>query len=94
MRSRPSAARRPIAGLRNLGPKSAMWLHAAGIGTIDELAEIGAVRAFLRVQSSQPKGVSLNLLWALAAGLENRDWRELWPDEKQRLRDEVKALRR
>ncbi|MBL8810112.1 MAG: TfoX/Sxy family DNA transformation protein [Planctomycetaceae bacterium] len=28
---------------------------------------------------------SMNLLWALAAGLENRDWKSLTAEEKQRL---------
>lgn len=83
-----------ISALRNLGPKSAMMLAEAGIRTLDELQELGAVRAFVRVKSLRPKSASLNLLWAIAAGLEDRDWRELTKAEKASLLDQVRAGRR
>jgi DNA transformation protein and related proteins len=73
-----------IANLRNLGPASVQWLHQAGIHTLRDLRECGASAAYLRVKHLQPKA-SLNLLWALAAGLQDRDWRELRDDEKERL---------
>jgi hypothetical protein len=82
----------PVAALRNLGPKSALMLGAAGIRTLDELAELGAVKAYVRVKALYPKKASLNLLWALAAGLEDRDWRELTEDEKASLRADVRRL--
>ena len=69
-------------------------LAEAGIRTIDELQELGAVRAYIRVKALRPKSVSLNLLWALAAGLEDRDWRELSAEEKASLSAEVRRLRR
>lgn len=65
-------------------------LAEAGIRTIDELQEIGAIRAYIRVKALRPKSASLNLLWALAAGLEDRDWRELSVGEKASLRAEVR----
>ena len=77
--------------MRNLGPKSAIMLAEAGIATLDELKELGAVRAYLRVKTLHPKSVSLNLLWALAAGIEGRDWRDLQPEEKAALRAEARA---
>lgn len=83
-----------VSALRNLGPKSAMILAEAGIRTLGELRELGAVRAYLRVKSLRPKSASLNLLWALAAGLEDRDWRELTKNEKDKLTAEARALRR
>lgn len=82
------------ASLRNLGPKSALMLAEAGIRTIDELRELGAARAYLRVKALRPKSASLNLLWALAAGLEDRDWRGLGKAEKNALLAEMRALRR
>ena len=85
---------RPVSTLRNLGPKSAMMLVQAGISTLDELRELGAVKAYVRVKSLRPKSVSLNLLWALAAGLKDRDWREFEAAEKESLRAEVRSLRR
>ena len=80
----------PVASLRNLGPKSAMMLAETGIRTVGELRTLGAARAYLRVKSLRPKSASLNLLWAIAAGLEDRDWRELSKVEKT---DRKKQLR-
>ena len=71
-----------------------MMLAEAGIRTIGELRELGAVRAYLRVKSLRPKSVSLNLLMALAAGLVDRDWRELSKEEKDVLIAEGRNLRR
>ena len=85
---------KPVSALRNLGPKSAMMLTEAGIVTLDELKELGAVKAYVRVKSLRPKFASLNLLWALAAGLEDRDWRDLTALEKQLLIGELRGLRR
>ncbi|QDV30333.1 hypothetical protein Spb1_22620 [Planctopirus ephydatiae] len=78
----------PIESLRNLGPKSGQWLRKAGITTIAELERLGPVVAFRLVKQHQPKA-SLNLLWAMAAGLKGKDWRKLTAKEKDRLRKEV-----
>lgn len=80
----------PIENLRNLGPASAAWLREVGITTIAELTRVGPAAAYSLVKTKQPKA-SLNLLWALAAGLLDLDWRELSDEEKDRLRGEVKA---
>jgi DNA transformation protein len=93
MPSRPPRNSRPVSALRNLGPKSAMMLAEAGIRSLDELEIMGAVKAYARVKSLRPKVASLNLLWALAAGLEDRDWRKLTAEEKSKLLSAVKALR-
>lgn len=69
-------------------------LAEVGIQTLDELAELGAVKAYLRVKALKPKSVSLNLLWALAAGLDDRDWRALSAEEKAALRAEARRLAR
>jgi len=78
----------PIENLRNLGPTSASWLREVGITTIAKLERLGPVDAFRLVKQRQPKA-SLNLLWALAAGLKGKDWRELTDATKKRLRKEV-----
>ena len=78
----------PIETLPNLGPKSSQWLRDAGITTIADLERLGPVVAFRLVRRHQPK-VSLNLLWALAAGLDGKDWRELGGAAKERLRKEA-----
>ena len=80
----------PIESLLNLGPKSGQWLRDAGITTIAELERLGPVMAYRLVKRQQPKA-SLNLLWAMAAGLKGKDWRELTEATKKRLRKEAEA---
>lgn len=78
----------PIENLLNLGPKSAAWLREAGIRTRADLQRLGPTVAYRLVKQKQPNA-SLNLLWALAAGLEGTDWRELSDATKERLRKEA-----
>ncbi|MFN0192310.1 MAG: TfoX/Sxy family DNA transformation protein [Aestuariivirga sp.] len=94
MSSKQQHGGRAISTLRNLGPKSAMVLMQCGVRTIDELKELGAVKAFVRARALRPKKVSLNLLWAIAAGLEDRDWRKLTQTEKSKLIGEVRRASR
>ena len=75
----------PIDSLLNLGPKSGQWLREAGITTIADLERLGSVVVYRLVKQHQPKA-SLNLLWALAAGLQEKDWRELSKTTKEQLR--------
>ena len=78
----------PVENLRNLGPASAGWLHEINVHTLADLQRLGPVAAYRRVRQ-QRIDVSLNLLWALAAALKDQDWRELSPEEKQRLQREA-----
>lgn len=78
----------PVENLRNLGPTSAAWLREVGIHTKSELVRLGPVLAFRLVKQRQPN-TSLNLLWAMAAALTDRDWRELSEEEKASLRLEI-----
>jgi DNA transformation protein len=80
--------RLPVAALRNLGPKSARLLAEAGVRTIAELRLLGPAKAYKRVRDK----ASLNLLWAIAAGLEDRDWRDLSAAEKASLLAEIRRL--
>ena len=78
----------PITNLRNLGRTSASWLREVGILTKSDLEQYGPALAYRLVKQRQPNA-SLNLLWAMAAGLEDKDWRELTKDEKRRLLREI-----
>lgn len=80
----------PIEHLPNLGPKSALWLRDVGIRTLAELRRRGPVVAFRLVKQNQPKA-SLNLLWALAAGLQGKDWRNLSDKDKADLKREANS---
>jgi len=77
--------------MRNLGPVSAAWLRQAGIDTMAELKRLGPVVAFRMVKRRQPMA-SLNLLWALAAALADKDWLELTSVERLHLHDELRRL--
>ena len=88
--SRATELAEPIENLRNLGPTSCRWLHDMGVYTIDELRKLGAVDTFRIVKRSHPEA-SLNLLYALVAGLADRDFRDLSEEEKQTLREAVFA---
>ena len=94
----PSAAsegtmNQSIAGLKNLGPKSAEMLASAGIQTKDDLQELGPVVAFLAVKQAG-HAPSLNLLWAIAAALEDIHWLELTEETKSSLQAELEELTR
>ena len=73
-----------LEALPGLGPKSAAWLRGVGIGSPAQLRQLGAVRAFHRVQIAglQP---SLNLLWALEGALTGTPWRTVARTERTRL---------
>jgi len=74
--------------LRNLGPASERMLLAAGIRTPDELDRLGSVEAYRRAIAAGGHR-SLNFLWSLDAALLDVDWRDLPPDRKALLRDQV-----
>lgn len=74
--------------LRNLGPKSRIWLAEIGIHSIGDVRQLGAVETYRRLKAANGR-VSLNLLYALHAALENRDWREVTLDEKEMLKESL-----
>lgn len=73
-----------IADLPNFGPKSQQMLAQAGIHTIEQLRELGAVRAYVQVKRSW-KGASLNLLWAMEGALSGRHWQDVAKQDRLRL---------
>ena len=62
-----------IASLRGLGPKSQAMHALAGITTVSQLRQLGAVEAYVRTKSVAPS-VSLNLLWGLEAAITGEPW--------------------
>jgi DNA transformation protein len=73
-----------LADLPNFGPKSQQMLEHAGIHTIEQLRELGAVRAYVQVKRSGACS-SLNLLWAMEGALSGQHWREVAKNERLRL---------
>lgn len=62
-----------IAGLPNLGPASKKMLVRAGITTVAQLRQLGAVAAYARAKQADGHA-SLNLLWALEGALTGLPW--------------------
>ncbi|TBR17429.1 MAG: competence protein TfoX [Chitinophagaceae bacterium] len=73
-----------IADLPNLGPKSQQMLERAGIRTVAQLRELGAVRAYVRVKRAGANA-SLNLLWAMEGALSGQHWQQVAKHERLRL---------
>ena len=69
------------AKLRNIGPKSAAWLRQVGLRSREDLSEVGAVDAFMRVKRAGFKP-SLNLLYALEGALRDCHWQEVPEDRR------------
>lgn len=69
-----------IRDLRNLGPRSEEMLATIGIGSVEQLRSVGAVRAYVAMKRRNVTG-SLNSLWAIVGALdpwpEGRDWRDV-----------------
>jgi DNA transformation protein len=65
-----------ISSLPNLGPKSQEMLQDAGVHTVEQLRELGAVAAYVVTRRNGAK-VSLNLLWALEGALTGLPWQQV-----------------
>ena len=75
--------------IKNMGPKSRVWLHEIGIDTLEDLEAIGAVEAYRQLKTSRPTEVTLNMLWGLQGALLNIHWNALPPDMKADLKAQV-----
>ncbi|MDE2408656.1 MAG: TfoX/Sxy family protein [Xanthomonadaceae bacterium] len=62
--------------MRNIGPKSAAWLRQVGLRSLQDIAAIGTVDAFMKVRRAGFKP-GLNLLYALEGALLDCHWQEV-----------------
>lgn len=74
-----------VEALRNIGPKTTAWLVAVGLGTVGELRSAGLREAYRRIKA---KGLPISAIWlyAIDAGLQNKDWSEQTDERKAELR--------
>ena len=72
------------AKMRNIGPKSAAWLRQVGLRTLEDVAAIGTVEAFMRVKRAGFKP-GLNLLYAIEGALRDCHWQEVPEERRQEL---------
>src|SRR5688572_21790442 len=70
--------------MRNIGPKSAAWLRQVGLRTLEDVAAIGTVEAFMRVRRAGFKP-GLNLLYAIEGALHDCHWQEVSEQRRQEL---------
>jgi len=77
-----------ILNVRNLGPVSATWLRAVGIRTREDLEKTGSTEAYIRIVMHGFKP-TLNLLYALEAGLRGVHWTKLSKHVKEKLKRAV-----
>jgi TfoX/Sxy family transcriptional regulator of competence genes len=80
----------PVRQIRNLGKVSARALQGIGIKTRADLERVGPVAAFIQIRE-QGGMTSLNLLYAMVAGLRDQHWTELTHEDKGELLRELDA---
>ena len=78
----------PLAELPNLGPASSRMLSAIDVSTAGDLRRLGPDLAFRMLRDARIDA-SVNLLYAMAAGLEGRHWLDLTPAERDALRSQI-----
>ncbi|MBV7327855.1 TfoX/Sxy family protein [Chloroflexi bacterium TSY] len=72
-----------------MGQTTAQWLIEVQIETISDLEQVGVVEAYQRVKALYPERVSVNLLYALQAGLLGIKWTMLPQELKEALQAQI-----
>lgn len=80
----------PVRALQNMDEASASWLYLAGISTLADLEAMGAVNAYVLLQTLGVKP-GLNLLYALEGALHGSHWLEVKRMQKSALLLELKS---
>lgn len=83
---------RPVTDIPNLGPASAEAFARAGITSAEEIIELGADEAYLRLlqSGSAPHFIGY---YVLVMGLQGRPWNDCKGKEKLALRKSFDALK-
>ncbi|UXI02505.1 TfoX/Sxy family DNA transformation protein [Photobacterium sp. TY1-4] len=74
-----------IKDLPNLRLANERMLKKAGICTVDELYEAGALNAYKALQETHQETVSIDLLWALEGAVSGRHWSVIPPQRRSEL---------
>ena len=82
-----------LSKLKGIGVKSEGELNKIGIYTKEQLQELGAINAFLKLRKACRTKPSINLLYAMAAALKNPPQTKLTESEKGRLLFELEEYR-
>ena len=81
----------PVSSIPNLGPASEAAFARAGITSAEELREMGADAAYLRLLDSGSRPHFIGY-YVLVMGLQGRPWNDCKGDEKKALRKRFDAL--
>ncbi|MFT4256320.1 MAG: TfoX/Sxy family protein [Pseudoxanthomonas sp.] len=76
--------------LLNIGPRSAAWLRQVGLRTVEDVAAIGAVAAYVKVKRAGFRP-SRNLLYSLEGALIGCHWQQLPDDRRAQLLAELET---
>ena len=77
-----------VASLKNIGEKTATRLKGVGIHTAEELHELGAVKAWVKLQHTEYR-LTLVGLYALQGAILGIHWNSVPEDMKAELREAV-----
>lgn len=83
----------PVSSILNLGPASEVAFARAGIHSAEEIREMGADAAYMRLleAGSQPHFIGY---YVLVMGLQGRPWNDCQGDEKKALRVKFDRLKK
>ncbi|MFC2121195.1 TfoX/Sxy family protein [Bacteroidota bacterium] len=76
-----------LTNLPNIGKTLAKKLIQAGINSPDELKNIGAENAIIRLKTIDNAGVCINMLYALEGAIQNIRWHGLSQNRKNELNE-------
>lgn len=81
----------PVSSIPNLGPASEASFARAGIGSAEEIREMGADEAYRRLLDSGARPHFIGY-YVLVMGLQGRPWNDCKGEEKKALRKRFDAL--
>ncbi|WP_374426524.1 TfoX/Sxy family protein [Tabrizicola sp.] len=81
----------PVSSIPNLGPASEAAFARAGIGSAEEIREMGADEAYRRLLESGSRPHFIGY-YVLVMGLQGRPWNDCKGEEKKALRKRFDAL--
>ncbi|MEU6036637.1 TfoX/Sxy family DNA transformation protein [Actinomadura sp. NPDC047616] len=82
-----------LGNLRHLDRRTAGHLAGIGLHTLDDLAYVGPVNAYLRLEETQTPGLTLDVLWAMDGALSGTDPRELPAGRRNELLGELRRVK-
>lgn len=90
-KKKTSAIPTRIKDLPNLRLTTERLLRKAGIDSIEQLQEVGALLAYQALQKTHHDSLSLDMLWALEGALDGKHWSVVTPQRRHELLENLHA---